>query len=83
MAKLSETMRRMLKNAYHYDDPWRSVRGQSQHGGAHGTLLALIRRGLLDHVDYKPTAAGVAELTCPLCSKVHDPEGPIKGCVLR
>jgi len=38
----------MLKNVREGRDPNDGANGMSEHGGAHGTLWSLIRRGLLE-----------------------------------
>lgn len=44
---LTEPMLRMLRAARDHDNPFHGLRGRSEEGGAHGTWVALIRRGLL------------------------------------
>lgn len=49
-AKLSPAMVAMLRSARDRGDPFAHIYGQPQsvHGGASGTVAALVRRGLLD-----------------------------------
>lgn len=47
MKSLSPTMYRMLENAAACCDLKHGLRGRSEHGGANGTIYALLRRGLI------------------------------------
>jgi hypothetical protein len=46
VAKLSSTMIQMLANLTRGDDPKAHCHGRSEHGGAEGTIRALVRRKL-------------------------------------
>jgi hypothetical protein len=45
---LTASMRRMLRNLRDHGDPLHHCRTQADHGGADGTLRALVRRGLAE-----------------------------------
>lgn len=61
MKRLSVPMERMLQDAVNHGDPFRRIKGRSQHGGAWHTLLALQRRGLLG-LEGTPTMDGARAL---------------------
>jgi hypothetical protein len=48
MKKLSPPMRQALVNLYMGEPSWHHLSGRSQMGGHEGTMLALVRRGLVD-----------------------------------
>lgn len=65
--KLSAAQLSMLRSIRDHGDPWAKIRGQSAHGGAHGTLVSLTRRGLIEfddggHGGWEATAAGISAL---------------------
>ncbi|MEI2742746.1 MAG: hypothetical protein V9G63_09995 [Candidatus Competibacter sp.] len=62
MKRLSPTMYRMLENAAACCDLKRGLRGRSEHGGANGTIGALLRRGLIISRHGGITDAGRAAL---------------------
>jgi hypothetical protein len=48
-AKLSLAQIRMLQSVDDYSDPYHHLRGQSEHGGAHGTMRVLLNRKLITY----------------------------------
>ncbi len=60
--KLTPAQAAMLRNALEGRTLIHGLRGASAHGGAHGTMVALLRRGLLKR-DGGITEAGRVALT--------------------
>lgn len=45
--RLSNAQMRMLRRIHEHGDPWRGLKGRSQHGGAVGTIASLERMNLI------------------------------------